>query len=75
MGYERGQGLAPRRQRVAATIEEDFSLFPDQAIASTSSPLSPSAAPTSLGQLQDTMAEQNRILAALVKAQSSRSSF
>ena len=75
MGYERGHGLAPRHQRVAATMDEDFSLFPDQTIASSLSPPPSSMAPNSLGQLQDTMAEQNRILAALVKAQSSRSSF
>ena len=75
MGYERGRGLAPRRQRVAATMEEEFSLFPDQAIASSSSPSSSSTTATDLGQLQSTMAEQNRILAALAKARSSQPSF
>ena len=73
MGYERGHGLAPRRQRVAATMEEEFSLFPDQAITPSSS--SPSTTTTDLGQLQSTMAEQNRILAALTKTRSPQSSF
>ena len=75
MGYERGRGLAPRRQRVAATIEEEFSLFPDQTIASSSSPPSSLTAAMDLGQLQSTMAEQNRILATLAKARSQQSSF
>ena len=75
MGFERGRGLAPRRQRVAATIEEEFSLFPDQAIASSSFPPSSSTAVTDLSQLQSTMAEQNRILTALAKARPSQSSF
>ena len=71
MGYERGRGLAPRRQRVAAT-EEEFSLFSEQSPSPTSSS-TPSLA--NVGQLQNTMAEQNRILAALLKSQSPQSSF
>ena len=64
MGFERGRGLAPRRQRVAASIEqEEFSLFSEPAAP-------PSRAPASseLHQLQTTMAKQNRILATLAQA-------
>ena len=69
MGFERGRGLAPRHQRVAASIEqEEFSLFSEPAAP-------PSRAPTELHQLQTTMAEQNRILATLAQARSSPSSF
>ena len=66
MGFERGRGLAPRRQKVAASIEEEFSLFPDQ----TSTPRSPpsSSTTTEISQLQNTMMEQNRILATLAQA-------
>ena len=73
MGFERGRGLAPRRQRVAASMEEEFSLFPDQ--PDTPRPPTSSSTTTELGQLQNTMVEQNRILATLAQARSSRSSF
>ena len=73
MGFERGRGLAPRRQRVAASMEEEFSLFPDQ--SDTPRPSTSSSTTTELGQLQNTMAEQNRILATLAQARPSRSSF
>ena len=73
MGYEQGRGLAPRRQKVAASIEEEFSLFPDQINTPRLLP-SPSTT-TELGQLQSTMAEQNKILATLAQARSSQASF
>ena len=73
MGFERGRGLAPCRQRVAASMEEEFSLFPDQ--PDTPRPPTSSSTTTELGQLQNTMAEQNRILTTLAQARPSRSSF